>query len=279
MLRTIIKIDETLCNGCGACIPGCPEGALQIIDGKARLVSDLFCDGLGACIGECPEGAISVEEREAEPYDEKRVIANVVKQGPGTIRAHLQHLRDHNETEYLLEALRYLELNGHTIPDGFNSGLNGPARTHLRMGCPGSMQREIQRNGEETAAGTDDIQSELTQWPVQLHLINPNAPYFRSADLLIAADCVPFALAGFHKKFLRGKKLFIFCPKLDKGIESYIEKLTELFGRREIRSITLVHMEVPCCFGLGRIVKEALMKAGVSIPVHDVTVSIGGDIV
>jgi len=279
MLRKIIRIDDDLCNGCGNCVPGCPEGALRIIDGKARLVGDLFCDGLGACIGECPEGAITVEEREAEPYDEKRVMANIVKQGPGTIRAHLQHLSDHNEAVYLREALSYLAVNGHAVPEGFASGLNSRTVEHRHAGCPGSMSREIKRNRDSiVAAISGEVKSELTQWPVQLHLINPMAPYFRGAELLIAADCVPFALAGFHERFLQGKKLIIFCPKLDQGIDTYIEKLSTLFREQEIRSITLLHMEVPCCFGVGRIVEEALGKAGASIAVNDVTVSIGGDI-
>jgi ferredoxin len=277
MLRSIIKIDQELCDGCGNCVPGCPEGALQIIDGKARLVGDLFCDGLGACLGECPRGAITVEEREAEPYDEKRVMENIVKQGPGTIRAHLAHLKDHNETGYLREALQFLKAGGHPIPDGFGSNPIPMAQAHT--GCPGSMAREITRTNESTVKATaGPARSELSQWPIQLHLINPLAPYFKDADLLVSADCVPFALADFHGRFLQGKKLIILCPKLDQGIEVYIDKLTALFSDQNIRTVSILHMEVPCCFGVGKIVQEALARSGKSIPLSDYTITMGGEV-
>jgi len=279
MIRKIINIDQELCDGCGNCVPGCPEGALQIIDGKARLVGDLFCDGLGACLGECPLGAITVEEREAEPYDEKKVMANIVKQGAGTIRAHLHHLKDHNEDGYLREALGFLRNNGYPVPDGFETGSASLIMTRAHTGCPGSMARDISRTaGNATPPARNTIQSELSQWPIQLHLVNPMAPYFHSAELLVAADCVPFALADFHSEFLRGKKLLIFCPKLDQGIDIYIDKLTQLFAHQEIQSVTLLHMEVPCCFGVGRIVQEAMNKAGRKIRVEDYTITIGGEV-
>jgi ferredoxin len=279
MLRSIIKIDQELCDGCGNCVPGCPEGALQIIDGKARLVGDLFCDGLGACLGECPVGAITVEEREAEPYDEKRVMENIVKQGPGTIRAHLSHLKDHNETGYLREALEFLKAGGHPVPDGFGAGPNPIPMAQAHTGCPGSMAREISRKPDATASVTSaPAGSELTQWPIQLHLVNPLAPYFREADLLVAADCVPFALADFHSRFLRGKKLIILCPKLDQGIDVYIEKLTALFSEQNIRSVSILHMEVPCCFGVGKVVQEALSRSGMAIPLSDYTITMGGEV-
>ncbi len=280
MKRDIITIDEKLCTGCGQCVPGCPEGALQIIDGKARLVSDLFCDGLGACIGECPENAIKIEKREAEPYDEEKVMANVVTQGEATIAAHLNHLQEHGEAVFLKTALGYLKKNNISLPAGFRpKDSEREEEPFMARGCPGSMAQEIKH---EAAQEDEDkilrVESELSQWPIQLHLINPAAPYLRDAELLIAADCVPFSYGNFHRDFLKGKKLIIFCPKLDTGIEVYVEKLKAIFQTQNIRSLQLVHMEVPCCFGVGQIVKKAMIEAGIEIPVTDITVSINGAI-
>jgi len=301
MKRKIITIDETKCTGCGQCIPDCPEGALQLIDGKARLVSDLFCDGLGACIGTCPEGAISVIEREAAPYDEKAVMATIVKQGPPVIKAHLEHLAGHGQIPLYDQAVEYLiekgiPIPGHAVPDRKSTtppqahppagrmGEGGvchpsPHGAHPFAGCPGSAARSIPRTGgpRQPVGGATD--SELRQWPVQLSLLNPSAPYFENADLLIAADCVPFAYAGFHQEFLRGRIVIIFCPKLDPDIEGYIEKLSEIFRLHAIRSITVVHMEVPCCSGVRYIVEKALEKAGKKIPVDDKTITIEGSVV
>jgi ferredoxin len=277
MLRKIIRIDDELCNGCGNCIPGCPEGALQMIDGKARLISDLFCDGLGACIGECPLGAITVEEREAEPYNEAKVMENIVRQGEGTIRAHLLHLKDHNETVFLREAVEFLRKRGIPVPDGYTGAPSVIHSTHA--GCPGSMAREISHHREERApAIRKNMESELTQWPIQLHLINPMAPYFNGSHLLVAADCVPFAYADFHDRFLRDRKLLILCPKLDSGMDVYIDKLQSLFSNGNIQSVTVLHMEVPCCFGVGKIIGEAMSRAGKDIPVTDYTITVGGDV-
>jgi len=285
MKRDIITIDEDKCTGCGECVPNCPEGAIQIIDGKARLVSDLSCDGLGACIGHCPEGAMSVENREAEPYDEAKVMVNIVKAGPGTIKAHLLHLKDHNQTEFLTQAMAYLRENGITVPD--MSAGQGPCPP---SGCPGMKVVDFREDSSETGGsagggagsqGSESIaaRSELRQWPVQLQLLNANAPYFQDSDLVIAADCVPFAHSDFHNRFLKGKALIILCPKLDKVLEQYLEKLTEIFKKNDIKSITLVHMEVPCCFGLARLVEEALKRSGKNIIIKDYTISIKGDIV
>ncbi|MFH0859846.1 MAG: 4Fe-4S binding protein [Candidatus Altiarchaeota archaeon] len=270
MKRKIIEIDERKCTGCGLCIPNCPEGALQIIDGKARLVSDLFCDGLGACIGHCPEGAIEVIEREAEPYDERKVMANIVKQGENTIKAHLEHLRGHNETGYLKQALDYLKEKGIENPLK-----KGPAHEHQEFkGCPGS--RTIDMRGDRPKAQSDvELQSELGQWPVQFHLVPVNAPYFDNADLLVAADCVPFAYADFHREFLRGKALLIGCPKLDDA-QFYTEKLTQILKGNNIKSISVVNMEVPCCFGLQRLVEEAIKASGKVIPFRQTIISIDG---
>jgi ferredoxin len=272
--RKIIKIDEARCNGCGLCIPNCPEGALKVIDGKARLISDLFCDGLGACIGHCPQGAITIEEREAEKYDEKKVMANIVKQGANVIKEHLKHLREHGETAYLKEAMEYLRENNVSVP----TLETGPAHTHGAKGCPGS--RMIDMSAKKTASGKARPQakseSELRQWPVQITLVPPNAPYFKGADLLITADCVPFAYADFHTDLLKGKILLVGCPKLD-DTGLYKEKITAIIKGNDIKSVTYAHMEVPCCFGLLPVIKTAITESGKNIPFTEVNIGIGGE--
>ena len=283
MKRKIISIDENRCTGCGQCIPDCPEGALQLIDGKARLVSDLFCDGLGACIGTCPEGAIMVIEREAGAYDEKAVMDTIVRQGEPVIRAHLEHLAGHGQTELYHQAIDYLEEHRLAIPDHNSAG--GPPKPAERTkpdfaGCPGTAARSIMREprtGPPQPSGTTS--SELRQWPVQLKLLNPAAPYFENADLLVSADCVPFAYAGFHQEVLRGKILIIFCPKLDSDIDGYITKLAEIVSIHTINSITVVHMEVPCCSGVRYVVDQALEQAGKKVAVKDYTITINGELV
>ena len=272
--RQIIKIDDETCTGCGECIPNCPEGALQIIDGKARLVSDLFCDGLGACIGHCPEGAISVEEREAEPYDERKVMANIVQQGANTIKAHLRHLREHGEMGYLNEALAYLKDHG---LEGAEQPAPAPPGAGA-AGCPGAMMREL-GGREEPPDGEPAPKSvsRLRQWPVQIALVPPQAPFLRDADVLIAADCVAFAYGNFHEDFLKGKAVLVGCPKLDDA-EAYRRKLAAIFEHSGIRSVEVVHMEVPCCFGLVRLVQLALADAGKDIPLSLVKIGIGGDV-
>jgi NAD-dependent dihydropyrimidine dehydrogenase PreA subunit len=291
MKRDVISIDEEKCTGCGECVPNCPEGAIQVIDGKARVVNDMFCDGLGACIGHCPEDAISIEKREAEPYDERKVMANIVKAGPATIKAHLVHLKEHDQTEFLSQAIGYLKEKGITPPTLDPD----PAPGHP-AGCPGLKMMDFRDRGDPQGSGSGDggretaksgpgtaqgvaVRTELRQWPVQLQLVNPNAPYFQDADLVIAADCVPFAYPNFHQRFLKGKTLIILCPKLDRVLEQYLEKLAEIFRINNIKSISLVHMEVPCCFGLTRLVEEALRRSGKNIVIKDYTVSIKGDIV
>jgi len=269
MKRKVITINEEKCTGCGNCIPGCPEGALQVIDEKARLISDLFCDGLGACIGECPTGAMSIEEREAEPYDEYKVMENIIKGGNNVIKAHLKHLNDHNEKELLRQATDFLKENNINIPD---------YQEKLACGCPGTMTKTITR---EPVHETENINtaSKLSNWPVQLQLLNSNAPYLKDADLVIAADCTPFAYPNFHNRFLKGKILTVFCPKLDKTIDQYIDKLTEIFNIQDIKSVTIVHMEVPCCSGISTVVTEALKRSQKNIIVKDYTISINGEIV
>ncbi len=243
--RKVIRIDEEKCDGCGECVPSCPEGAIAVVNGKARLVSDIYCDGLGACLGHCPQGAIAVEEREAEAFDE------------GKTREHLARLRARKA------ALGPLPLAA-TPPQ-----------------CPGSMLRSLDRlpvrAGARDGDGVDPQPSELRNWPIQLALVPPQAPLLEGTDLLLVADCVPFAYADFHRQFLRGRPVVIGCPKLDQA-EFYVEKLAAIARAAGPRSLTVVHMEVPCCSGLTRIAQHALGLAESDTPLTDVTVSIGGEV-
>jgi ferredoxin len=275
--RKIIKIDEDKCNGCGLCMPNCPEGALQIIDGKARLVSDLFCDGLGACIGYCPQGAIHIEEREAEKYDEKRVMDNIVKLGKNTIIAHLKHLKEHNEFAYLKVAMDYLVTKGIKIRPGdlTDTVASGPC------GCPGSKisqkaPEDTQKSARHLSEKHPTHISRIGTWPVQLKLVPAFAPFLSGADILIAADCVPFAYADFHEDLLKDKVLLVGCPKLDDAVY-YKEKIAQIIANNDIKSITHAHMEVPCCFGFLSVIKDAIARSGKKIPFSDVTISIKGD--
>ncbi|MFA6930465.1 MAG: 4Fe-4S binding protein [Lentisphaeria bacterium] len=269
MKRKIIKISEELCNGCGVCIPNCPEGALQLIDGKARLISDLFCDGLGACVGDCPLGAISVEEREAEAYDERRVMESIIAQGPNTIKAHLQHLKGHGEEKLYAQAVDVLR--------GKNLPVPVPEQEKLACGCPGTLSKVLEKTLPTLSVKvTGMVPSELRQWPVQLALLNPQAAYFEDADLLISADCVAHAIGDFHQQLLAGRILIIFCPKLDQRSDDYAEKLAEIFRRHKIRSITVAKMEVPCCGGTVMILQKALELAGKQIAITVHTVGIDG---
>jgi Pyruvate/2-oxoacid:ferredoxin oxidoreductase delta subunit len=281
MKRQVIRIDEAGCTGCGLCIPNCPEGALQIIDGKARLVSDLFCDGLGACIGHCPEGAIATEEREAEPYDETKVMENIARQGPNVIKAHLDHLASHDQGEYLREAVAYLLEHDVEVPEKFfESSCLGdePESAEPRFGgCPGTRIINLEANGTcgEPAAGAT-TPSELRQWPIQIMLVPPHAPFLKGADLLVAADCVPFAFADFHRTLLRGKVLLVGCPKLDDA-QHYEKKLTEMLRQNDVRSVTVAHMEVPCCFGMVKLIESAIENSGKRIPLKTQMISVRGD--
>jgi len=268
--RDIIKINEDKCNGCGLCVPNCPEGALQIIDGKARLVSDLFCDGLGACIGNCPEGAISVEKREAEEYDEKKVMENIIKQGKNTIKAHLEHLENHGADKYLKEAKDFLKERGIDIPEKKES-------TKTRSFCPGSKIMDFSREEKNQNEGGKRT-SELKQWPIQLHLVSPNAPYFVGKDVLLAADCTAFSIGDFHKDFLKGKTLIIACPKLDSNIDVYVEKLRKMIDESRINTLTVLVMEVPCCSSLLQIAKKALNSASRKIPIKLIVIGLNGEV-
>ena len=228
MIRRVIEIDEAKCNGCGACAAACHEGAIGMVNGKAKLLRDDYCDGLGDCLPTCPTGAITFVEREAAAYDEAAVKANKAAK----------------------------------------------AAEPLPCGCPGTQSRQIRR--EETAAPRGPQPSRLTQWPVQIKLAPVNAPYFDGAKLLVAADCTAYAYGNFHEDFIHGKVTLVGCPKLDSV--DYAEKLTEILARNDIRSVTVVRMEVPCCGGIEQAVKTALQKSGKFIPWQVVTISTDGRI-
>ena len=239
--RKIVQIDETKCDGCGLCVPSCAEGAIQIIEGKARLVADVYCDGLGACLGECPQDAITIVEREAESFDEPAA------------RRHVAQLEasSHGEAEAAATA------------------------------CPGSMARSFQPELPEPSSAempSAEMSSALGNWPIQLHLVPPNAPFLKNADLLLVADCVPFALADFHTKFLHKRPVVIGCPKLDDA-GFYVDKLANVLTASDVRSLTVIHMEVPCCTGLVRIAEAARQRSGSDAPLEDVTISIRGRII
>lgn len=252
--RNIIKINEELCNGCGLCAKGCHEGALQIIDGKARLISELYCDGLGACIGDCPMNAISVEEKEVEAYDEIAVIKRIIPKGAKVLEAHLQHLKNHGEMNLLQQGIQYLKDNDIPVP-----ALTQPQPQNV---IPVSQLSAFKP------------MSVSINWPVQLHLINPQSGVFNNADLLLVADCVAYANPKLYSELLVGKKLAIACPKLDVNKESYVNKLIQMIDDSKINSLTVAIMEVPCCGGLIRLVEMAMEKSQRKIPVTKVVVKI-----
>ncbi len=269
MERQIIRIDEERCDGCGLCVQGCPEGALQLIDGKARLVSEITCDGLGACIGDCPQGAITVETREAAPYDERATVDNILPLGANTLKAHLKHLHEHGQTTYLDQAIAYLQELNVSIPP-----YKEPSMHHA---CPGSAPRDFSRPAADPV-DRDGLQSQLTQWPVQLHLISPMNPVFQGADLLLAADCCAFSLPDFNQRWLPEKKLAIACPKLDRDQEIYMDKLVALIAEAQINTLTVMIMEVPCCGGLLRMAQAAVERSGRKVPIKVIVVGVQGDV-
>jgi NAD-dependent dihydropyrimidine dehydrogenase PreA subunit len=284
MIREIVKIDENLCDGCGLCVPNCHEGALQIIDGKARLISDLMCDGLGACLGHCPQGAITIEKREAAPYNEVEVVKDILPKGKNVMIAHLKHLRDHNENEFFIQAISWMEENRASLPFDLNEV---KAEVHKAFaakpgasacGCPGSAEKTFNAPKAQFVANNTEVPSALTHWPVQMHLINPNANHFKGSDLVLAADCVAFSMGGFHSNLLKGKTLAIMCPKLDHNLNVYVEKIVSLIDDAQVNTITVVMMEVPCCGGMLRFVKEAQSIAKRKVPVKAMIVSVSGEV-
>jgi ferredoxin len=284
MKREIVKIDEELCNGCAQCIPNCHEGALQIIDGKARLISDLLCDGLGACVGHCPEGAITIEERESAPYDEIAVMEEMVKKGENTVVAHLMHLKEHNETGFLKEGVSYLMNNQNNISFDVKAAIskvhNSGAGCHSG-GCAGSKERVFNLPvsvAAEAPVSTGTLKSELTHWPIQLHLINPNGSHFKNSDLVVAADCTAFSFGDFHRNYIKGKKVVIACPKLDDGQDIYFDKIQKLVDVASINTITVIIMEVPCCGGLLQLVKSAVLQTNRKVPVKKIVIGIQGEV-
>lgn len=287
MIREVVKIDEDLCNGCGECVPNCHEGALQVIDGKVRLISDLLCDGLGACIGHCPVGAITIEKREAEAYDEVKVMETMVTKGKNTVVAHLKHLKDHNEKVFLEQGIDFLTENKENIEFNIEEVMEElkdkpmfqpvQAMHQGHGGCPGSREMSFAKPSVQNHS-TVDIPSELRQWPIQLHLVNPMAGYFQKADILIAADCTAFAMGNFHREYLKDKALAIACPKLDSNKQIYVEKIKAMITQAMANTITVMIMEVPCCGGLLAMVQEAVAQSGRKIPVKLAIVSIQGEI-
>jgi len=243
--RKIIEIDEDKCTGCGACVTKCAEGALAIIDGKAKVVNEVFCDGLGACMGECPEDALKIIERDAPEFDEEAVKEHLGK---------AKHHAHANPAPIGLE------------PCGCPS--HNPMMVKAQAGHGHSTHHEAKR---------DDLPPELTNWPIQWKLVRPDMPFFKGADVLMAADCVPFAYRDFHGKFLAGRPVIIGCPKLDEQ-QKYLEKLTDVVTSSGLKSINVVIMEVPCCSGLKKIVDEAVRRSGRNVPVKTTVVGIQGQI-
>ena len=248
-VRKIIEIDEELCDGCGNCVPSCAEGALQIIDGKARVVADLYCDGLGACLGECPLGALQIVEREADEFDEEAVE---------------EHLAKQKQEEPVQEA------------PAFSGGC--PSARLQSFAAPESASASSPCQEANKPAAFVEAESALSHWPVQIMLVPPTAPFLKDADLLVLADCVPVAFPSVHRDFIKGKAVMMGCPKLDNA-QFYIEKFAQICKESGIKSITAVIMEVPCCGGLPMIVKKGMEMSGVDIPMEEVVISTRGKIV
>lgn len=242
--RTIVRIDEDLCDGCGECIPSCAEGALMVIGGVAKLVNDRFCDGMGNCLGICPQDAITLEERDAVPFDLDPPVEPGFRTG-GAVRP--------------------------AVPPPATAVAQSPS-------CPGAKAREIRPEAVDSAEAPDaPIPSALRHWPVQLQLLSPGAPGLRGADLLLCADCVPFAYPDFHPRFLHGHAVAVACPKLD-NTAPYAEKLTTILFTSQLKSLTILRMEVPCCGGLVQLARHAHARAGGTIPLREVVIGVHGDV-
>ncbi len=256
MIRKMVKIDEEKCNGCGECVPSCAEGAIQIIDGKAKLLSDNLCDGLGACLGDCPLDAISIEEREADEFDE------------AAVNVHLQEIGREEPPHHPAASAAPTGGCPSAAVKSFAPATGG--------GCPSARPMNFENTPAEENVEVASRPSRLAQWPVQLHLVPPTAPFFQGADVVLAADCAPFAYADFQEDLLKGKALAIACPKLD-DTSPYIDKLTAMITQSNIKSLTVVHMEVPCCNGLVMMAKQAIANSGRDIPFETVCIGIRGD--
>jgi len=249
MKRKIITIDEKLCDGCGNCVSACSEGALQIVDGKAKLVKEDFCDGFGDCIGECSTGALIIEEKEARPFNEETTKEYLLKtHGKEAVWRMEEAQRKHIAKEHLL----------------------------MPCGCPGSMAQALSKEEEVNTFSHQKIESQLRNWPIQITLLPLRAPYYENANLLIAADCCAYAYGGFHNDFIKGYTLAIGCPKLDDA-DAYKEKLATIVNENNIKSVTVTYMEVPCCMGLLRLVEEAVKKSGKNIPIKKKMIGIRGN--
>ncbi len=270
--RDIVQIDEDKCVGCGLCIPKCQEGALKIIDGKARLSSEAMCDGLGKCLGSCPMDAITIVEREAPSFEEQQEKHEGHAAGPKGHEGDQHHGHNHGHH------------HGHQpgTHQGHGHKEAHSAKKSTGCGCPGTAMQSFEEEAvEENIQGvsSDDmevrIKPQLKQWPVQLSLVPVAAPYFKNSDILVTADCVPYAYPNYHLELLKGKSVVIGCPKLDNN-QSYVAKLTEIFKENDLNSITVAHMEVPCCNGIVWAVEEALAKSGKNIPLNKVEISVRG---
>lgn len=275
MIRRVINIDEDKCNGCGICVNACHEGAIGLVDGKAKLMRDDYCDGLGDCLPTCPTGAITFVEREAVPYNEAAVMENKKRNQQANNNDGNNNNNNNGGNNNTISSNNIIDNRGH-------------AAAHVHSGCPGSMMRSLRnRNINDSVSENDGItgnqampcaiQSRLENWPVQIKLAPVNAPYFKNAKLLIAADCAAYAYAGFHDKFIKDKITLIGCPKLDST--DYSDKLSEILRYNDIKSITVVRMEVPCCGGLAHAAMEALRKSEKMIPWNVVTISLDGRII
>ena len=251
-LRKVVHIDENKCNGCGACVPSCAEGALKIVNGKAKLVSDIYCDGLGACLGECPQGAITVEERPADDFNE--------------LAAQM-----HQEISKQKDRITAGGCASSQIKD-----LHTAASEILPCGCNSAQVKTMKRSESENEVNGQQS-SQLTHWPVQLTLVSANAPFLKGADVVLAADCTAYAYARFHNDFLINHALLIACPKLD-DFQVHLEKLTQIIALSGLKSLTVVRMEVPCCSGLVSMAKKAVETAGNDVPLREVIISVNGEI-
>ena len=245
-LRNIVKIDRDKCDGCGQCIGPCAEDAIAIVNGKAQLVSEVYCDGLGACLGHCPQGAITIEQRQAADFDE------------AATKTHVESSREAGKPDE----------SGSAVADSGQGGFK----------CPGLAFKTLKKDTADSSSVRGGPPSQLAQWPVQLKLVSPEAPYFKNADLLCVADCVPFAMGDFHNRLLKGRALVVGCPKLDDA-DFYVDKLADIIKANSLNSLTVVHMEVPCCAGLRWIAEQAISRSGLKLSFEDITISLEGDII